>query len=74
MLLAEDYFRTFSKNALCNAKQGPEFLVCVLCDSRAQVDDLVVRATTNGGTIPREPQDHGFIYGQAFEDLDGHLW
>jgi hypothetical protein len=23
--------------------------------------------------IPREPQDHGFMYGHAFEDLDVHL-
>ena len=21
-----------------------------------------------------EPQDHGFMYGHAFQDLDGHVW
>ena len=23
---------------------------------------------------PREPQDMGFMYLRAFEDLDGHIW
>jgi hypothetical protein len=27
-----------------------------------------------GGTAPRVPQDHGFMYGHGFEDLDGHIW
>jgi predicted lactoylglutathione lyase len=31
-------------------------------------------ASAAGGTISREPQDHGFMYGHAFEDLDGHIW
>ena len=74
MLPVEDYFRTFPKNALRNAKQGAKVPVFLSCDSRAQVDDLVARATTDGGTIPREPQDHDFRYEHALEDLDGHLW
>jgi uncharacterized protein len=24
--------------------------------------------------LPREPQDHGWMYGRSFEDIDGHLW
>jgi hypothetical protein len=24
--------------------------------------------------MPRKPQDHGFMYGHGFEDLDGHIW
>ncbi len=27
-----------------------------------------------GGSVPREPQDHGFMYGHSFDDLDGHTW
>ncbi|KOQ25869.1 extradiol dioxygenase, partial [Achromobacter xylosoxidans] len=23
---------------------------------------------------PRPPQDHGFMYGHGFDDLDGHIW
>jgi uncharacterized protein len=27
-----------------------------------------------GGTEPREPQDHGWMYGRSFQDINGHLW
>ena len=74
MLLDESFFKTFTKKELCDAKKSTEVLVCLSCDSRAQVNDLVARATAAGGTIPREPQDHEFMYGHAFEDLDGHIW
>jgi len=74
MLLVERFFKTFTKKALCDAKKSTEVLVCLSCDSRAHVTDLVSKATAAGGTIPREPQDHGFMYGHAFEDLDGHIW
>jgi predicted lactoylglutathione lyase len=74
MLLAEPFFKTFTKKDLCDAKRNTEVLLCLTCDSRAQVDDLVARATAAGGTIPRKPEEHGFMYGHAFEDLDGHIW
>jgi predicted lactoylglutathione lyase len=25
------------------------------------------------GAVPCAPQDHGFMYGHGFEDLDGHV-
>ncbi len=24
--------------------------------------------------VPEQPQDHGFMYGHGFQDLDGHIW
>ena len=42
--------------------------------SRAEVDDLVKRAVAGGGSVTREPRDHGFMYHHAFEDVDGHTW
>ena len=27
-----------------------------------------------GGSVPREAEDRGFMYGAAFEDPDGHIW
>jgi len=74
MLLAEPFFKTFTDKAVCDATRSTEVLVCLSCDSRAQVDDLVAKARASGGKIPRAPQDHGFMYGHAFEDLDGHIW
>ena len=31
-------------------------------------------ALAAGGTTHSEPQDHGFMYAHAFQDLDGHIW
>jgi uncharacterized protein len=74
MLLVEKFFKTFTKKELCDATKSTEVLVCLSCDSRAHVDDLVRKAVTAGGTAPNAATDHGFMYGHGFEDLDGHIW
>ncbi|MGI9025250.1 MAG: VOC family protein [Burkholderiaceae bacterium] len=74
MLLVESFFRTFTKKPIADAKQSTEVLVCLSCDSRAQVDALVAKAVAAGGTAPNPVQDHGFMYGHGFEDVDGHMW
>ena len=74
MLLAEPFFKTFTGKAIANAHEVTEVLTCLSCDSRAEVDELVAKAIAAGGTAPRAPQDHGFMYGHGFEDLDGHIW
>jgi predicted lactoylglutathione lyase len=74
MLLVESFFKTFTDKSLCDATKATEVLVCLSCDSRARVDDLVAKAIAAGGRAPRAPQDQGFMYGHGFEDLDGHIW
>jgi predicted lactoylglutathione lyase len=74
MLLVEPFFQGFIKKTICDAHKNTEVLVCLSCESRAEVDELVAKAVAAGGTIPREPEDHGFMYGHAFEDPDGHIW
>lgn len=74
MLLAESFFKTFIKKPVADATRSTEVLVCLSCESRAEVDNLVARAIAGGGTAPNAPQDHGFMYGHGFEDLDGHVW
>jgi uncharacterized protein len=74
MLLTEAFFQTFTKKAVADAKKSTEVLVCLSCASRAQVDKLVEAALAGGGAAPNPPQDHGFMYGHGFEDLDGHQW
>ena len=49
-------------------------LLCLSCENRAQVDEQVRKAVAAGGTTYNEPQDHGFMYGHGFRDLDGHIW
>lgn len=74
MLLVEPFFLTFTKKALCDATKSTEVLLCLSCESRAQVDEVVAKAVVAGGRVAREPQDHGFMYDHAYEDLDGHIW
>jgi predicted lactoylglutathione lyase len=73
MLLVEPFFQTFTKKPVSDGK-STEVLVCLSCDSRGEVDALVRKAVAAGATTPNAPQDHGFMYGHGFEDLDGHGW
>ena len=74
MLLVESFFKTFTDKEICDARKCTEVLVCLSSESRGKVDDLVSKAVAAGGTAPRKPQDHGFMYQHGFEDLDGHIW
>lgn len=74
MLLTEPFFQTFTKKPVADARQTTEVLLCLSCDSRAEVDALVAKALAAGGTAPNPVQDHGFMYAHGFEDIDGHQW
>jgi uncharacterized protein len=74
MLLVEPFFSTFIKKPIADASQTTEVIVCLSCDTRAEVDEMVSKAIAAGGKTPNAPQDHGFMYGHGFEDLDGHIW
>ena len=74
MLLTEPYFKKFTNKDVVDAKKATEVLVCLSTESRAEVDEIVRKAVAAGGRIYNEPQDHGFMYGHGFEDLDGHQW
>ena len=74
MLLTEDKFKTFTPKEICDATKSTEVLVCLSYESREEVDEMVRKAVAAGGTTYNEAQDHGFMYGHGFQDLDGHIW
>jgi uncharacterized protein len=74
MLMVREFFATFTNKPIADAKTSTGGWVCLSCDSREQVDTLVAKAVAAGGTAPREAKDYGFMYSNAFEDLDGHTW
>ncbi|MEB6334123.1 VOC family protein [Serratia rhizosphaerae] len=74
MLLTHDKFKMFTPNPIGDAKRATEVLLCLSRPSRAAVDDLVRKAIAAGGNTYNQPQDHGFMYGHGFQDLDGHIW
>jgi predicted lactoylglutathione lyase len=74
MLLAEPFFKTFTKKDLCDAKKNTEVLIALNVDSREKVDEMVKAAVDAGGSPYAEPMDHGWMYWHCFADLDGHQW
>ncbi|HEX2934962.1 MAG TPA: VOC family protein [Bacteroidales bacterium] len=74
MLLAEPFFKTFTNKPISSAKDSTEVIIAIDAASRSEVDELVRKAQNAGGLIYRDPEDHGWIYGHSFADLDGHQW
>lgn len=74
MLLVEEFFKTFTKKEICNTSKNIEAIIALSAESRENVDEMINKAIEAGGTEPRKPQDHGWMYDRAFEDIDGHLW
>ena len=74
MLLTEPFFKTFTKKQPCNTVTDTEALFALSCASREEVDKTVERAISAGGSHAMPAQDHGFMYGWSFYDLDGHHW
>lgn len=74
MLLVEKFFTSFTNKTIADTTKSTEVLNCVACNSREQVDQVVAKARAGGAKVPREPQDHGFMYAHGYEDLDGHTW
>jgi uncharacterized protein len=74
MLLSEPFFRGFTKNQPCDTSTHTEALFALSCGSKAEVDQMVRKAIDAGGKHAMDSQDHGFMYGWSFYDLDGHHW
>ncbi|MGW2073148.1 VOC family protein [Streptomyces sp. NPDC001953] len=74
MLLSKQRYADFTQKEIADATKTSEVLLCLSAESRAKVDELVDRALAAGGSGTREAVDHGYMYGRAFDDLDGHTW
>src|SRR4029450_12095757 len=74
MLLAEPFFTHFTTREVCRPSPQTEALVALSCESRNEVDELVKKAIGGGAREVMPKQDHGFMYGRSFYDLDGHHW
>ncbi len=73
MLLREPFFSSFTDKDVASASVT-EVAIALSAESRDEVDALVDGALSLGATPAGEAQDHGFMYGRSFHDLDGHLW
>ncbi|MFE1047780.1 VOC family protein [Streptomyces olivaceus] len=67
-------YREFTKKEIADSAKSSEVLIALSAESREKVDELVEKAVTAGGSVTGETQDHGFMYGRAFDDPDGHTF
>ena len=74
MLLVKERFADFSKRAMGDPRHETNALFAISVNSRAAVDAMVKKAIAAGGSHAVEPQDHGFMYGWSFYDLDHYHW
>jgi uncharacterized protein len=74
MLLNREKFASFSKRPAGDPQKETNALFALGVESREAVDEMVRKAVAAGGSHALDPQDHGFMYGWSFYDLDGHHW
>ncbi|MDX3669813.1 VOC family protein [Streptomyces europaeiscabiei] len=74
MLLTKPFYSSFTTKEIADATKTSEVMLCLSAESRAKVDELVEKAVAAGGTASEKIQEMDFMYGRAFDDLDGHTW
>lgn len=75
MLLARDYFATFTSKPIADSHATVGALYALSRDSREEVDSIVAAAGSAGGKADVRPaQDLGFMYIRTFEDPDGNIF
>lgn len=75
MILTEGFFKWFlPTKEIADASKTCEVMNALSTDSKDAVNQFMGKVLANGGKEYREAYDHGFMYGRAFEDVDGHIW
>jgi predicted lactoylglutathione lyase len=75
MLLVETFFKDFIPGKeICDTKRSVEAIVALSANTRKEVDELIRKAIAAGGSEYRQAQDYGWMYGRAFQDINGHIW
>ncbi|WBH15607.1 VOC family protein [Sphingomonas radiodurans] len=74
MLLDRAFYATFTPKTIIDAHTQSGALLALNFDSRGEVDSITEAALGAGGREAHDPEDHGYMYSRAFEDLDGHGW
>ncbi len=74
MLLTHEKWKNFTSRPIPSPDTS-EVMLCISCESRAEVDAITGAAASHGGTADvNPPQDHGFMMSRSFADPDGHVW
>lgn len=74
MIMEPAAFAEFTDLPVADAHAATAAMYALTADGRDEVDALLERAVTAGGTAARPPRDLGFRYSRDFRDPDGHHW
>jgi predicted lactoylglutathione lyase len=77
MLLTHPFYATFTRKQIADANNSSQVMLCISCDSPAEVDRIVDSAAAAGGKVDVSQKCEtggGPMYGRDFEDPDGHQW
>jgi len=78
MLLTHPFYSSFTSKTISDANSSSQVMLCISCESPAEVDRIVDAAAASGGKIDQSPKSEaepgGPMYGRDFEDPDGHQW
>lgn len=74
MLLVEEFFKSFIRKGIADSSKTAEVINAFSVESKERVNELADKALAAGAVQYSDPQDYGWMYSRAFEDLDGHLW
>lgn len=74
MLLTHAKWKSFTQRPIPD-RGASEVMLALTFDSKDEVNRITDSAGDSGGTANVNPkQDHGFMFGRSFLDLDGHIW
>lgn len=74
MVQLENHLKQFTPKPVSDPTKSTGVVLCLHCDSKEQIDDLVAKAVAAGGSTFDAPQDLGFLYTHGFLDTDGNVW
>jgi predicted lactoylglutathione lyase len=73
-LLTKELLKSLTQKETVDTEKYAQMTIALTFESREKVDEIVNTAVSLGGKSYEEPEDYGFMYHWAFEDLDGHMW
>ena len=74
MILTQPKFDGFLTKPRADTTKTTSALIALNRESRADVDAMTDAAVNAGGTEPKPPTDHGFMYTRTFQDPDGNVF
>jgi predicted lactoylglutathione lyase len=73
MLISEEMFKEYTNKRIADGSTT-QVLIAIQVNIWEEVDNIIKLAIENGGKKYKDPVDMGWMYYDAFEDIDGHQW